>query len=65
MLFGVRRIVAFLSQGTTLETGTLIMTGTPAGVAMGMDVPRYLGDGDEVEVRIGGLGSLRNKLVFV
>jgi 2-keto-4-pentenoate hydratase/2-oxohepta-3-ene-1,7-dioic acid hydratase in catechol pathway len=65
LLFGVRRIVSFLSQGTTLETGTLIMTGTPSGVAMGMEVPSYLSSGDEVEVRIGGLGSLKNKLNFV
>ncbi|KAH8817400.1 fumarylacetoacetate hydrolase [Xylogone sp. PMI_703] len=64
LLFGVRKIVSFLSQGTTLETGTLIMTGTPAGVAMGMKPPKYLKDGDEVEVRIGGLGSLKNKLRF-
>ncbi|EXJ56368.1 uncharacterized protein A1O5_12635 [Cladophialophora psammophila CBS 110553] len=65
LLFGVRKIVSFLSQGTTLETGTLIMTGTPAGVALGMKVPKYLTDGDEVEVKIGGLGSLKNKLRFM
>jgi 2-keto-4-pentenoate hydratase/2-oxohepta-3-ene-1,7-dioic acid hydratase in catechol pathway len=65
LLFGVQNIVSFLSQGTTLETGTLIMTGTPSGVAMGMDVPCYLSSGDEVEVRIGGLGSLKNELIFV
>jgi 2-keto-4-pentenoate hydratase/2-oxohepta-3-ene-1,7-dioic acid hydratase in catechol pathway len=65
LLFSVRNIVSFLSQGTTLEFGTLIMTGTPSGVAMGMKVPRYLSNGDEVEVRIGGLGSLKNKMVFV
>lgn len=64
LLFGVKRIVSFLSQGTTLETGTLIMTGTPAGVAMGMKPPKYLKDGDQVEVRIGGLGSLKNKMKF-
>lgn len=65
LLFGVRKIVSFLSQGTTLEKGTLIMTGTPAGVALGMKPPLYLKHGDVVDVQIGGLGGLRNKLRFV
>jgi 2-keto-4-pentenoate hydratase/2-oxohepta-3-ene-1,7-dioic acid hydratase in catechol pathway len=65
LLFGVRKIVAFLSQGTTLEPGTLIMTGTPAGVALGMKKPLYLKDGDVVEVKIGGLGSVRNTMKFL
>ena len=65
LLFGVKKIVSFLSQGTTLETGTLIMTGTPSGVALGMKNPKYLQDGDVVEVRIQGLGSVTNKLEFV
>jgi 2-keto-4-pentenoate hydratase/2-oxohepta-3-ene-1,7-dioic acid hydratase in catechol pathway len=64
LLFGVRKIVSFLSQGTTLEKGTLIMTGNPAGVALGMKIHKYLKHGDEVEVRIGGLGSLKNRLSF-
>ena len=64
LLFGVKKIVSFVSQGTTLEAGSLIMTGTPAGVALGMKPPKYLKDGDTVEVSIGGLGSLRNRMVF-
>lgn len=64
LLFGVKDIVAFVSQGTTLETGTVIMTGTPAGVAMGMKEPKYLKDGDVVEVEIEELGKLRNKMAF-
>lgn len=65
LLFGVRDIISFLSQGTTLEKGTVIMTGTPAGVAMRMKPsPRYLNDGDVVEVRIQGLGSCKNRMVF-
>lgn len=64
LLFGVARIVAFASQGTTLQVGSLIMTGTPAGVALGMKSPKYLQDGDVVEVSIGSLGSLKNRLVF-
>ncbi|KAI7971202.1 hypothetical protein EIK77_007018 [Talaromyces pinophilus] len=64
LLFNVETIVSFISQGTTLEKGTVIMTGTPAGVAMGMKEPRWLKDGDVVEVRIEGLGKVQNKMVF-
>jgi 2-keto-4-pentenoate hydratase/2-oxohepta-3-ene-1,7-dioic acid hydratase in catechol pathway len=65
LLFGVRAIISFLSQGTTLEKGTVILTGTPAGVAMGMKPkPQYLKDSDVVEVRIEGLGSCKNRMVF-
>ncbi|KPI34554.1 Ureidoglycolate lyase [Cyphellophora attinorum] len=65
MLFGVREIVAFISQGTTLQRGTVILTGTPAGVAMGMKPhPLYLKDQDVVKVRIEGLGFVENKMVF-
>lgn len=64
LLFNGETIVSFISQGTTLEQGTVIMTGTPAGVAMGMKEPRWLKDGDVVEVRIEGLGKVQNKMVF-
>ncbi|KAK4447158.1 hypothetical protein QBC34DRAFT_467650 [Podospora aff. communis PSN243] len=64
LLFGTEAIVAFVSQGTTLEAGTVIMTGTPAGVAMGMKEPKWLKDGDVVEVKIEELGRVRNKMVF-
>jgi len=65
LLFGVRDIVSFLSQGTTLEKGTVILTGTPAGVAMGMKpTPQYLKNGDIVEVKIEHLSSVKNRMVF-
>ncbi|KAI1385475.1 uncharacterized protein F4822DRAFT_445440 [Hypoxylon trugodes] len=64
LLFGVEKIVSFCSQGTTLEAGTVILTGTPSGVAMGMKEPKYLNDGDIVEVRISQLGGVRNKMAF-
>lgn len=64
LLFNVETIVSFISQGTTLEKGTVIMTGTPAGVAMGMKEPRWLKDGDVVEVKIEALGKVQNKMVF-
>ena len=64
LLFGVKKIIAFISQGTMLEKGTVIMTGTPAGVAMGMKPPKYLRDGDVVEVEIEHLGRCKNRMVF-
>ncbi len=64
LLFGVADIVSFLSQGQTLEEGTVVMTGTPSGVAMGMDPPKWLKDGDVVKVQIEQLGSIVNKMVF-
>jgi 2-keto-4-pentenoate hydratase/2-oxohepta-3-ene-1,7-dioic acid hydratase in catechol pathway len=64
LLFGVEAIVSFCSQGTTLEAGTVILTGTPSGVAMGMKEPKYLNNGDIVEVRISKLGKVTNKMAF-
>lgn len=64
LLFKVSQIIAFLSQSTTLERGTVIMTGTPSGVAMGMKDQKYLQDGDEVEVCITQIGTLVNKMRF-
>lgn len=64
LLFGVPQIIEFISQGSTLKVGTVILTGTPSGVAMGMKEPKYLQDGDVVEVRIAGLGGIRNRIVY-
>lgn len=64
LIFGVEDIVAFVSQGTTLEKGTVIMTGTPSGVALGMSSPKWLKDGDVVEIKIEKVGLLRNKMMF-
>ncbi|KAL1857770.1 hypothetical protein Plec18170_002994 [Paecilomyces lecythidis] len=63
--FGVRRLVAFCSQGQTLQKGSLIMTGTPGGVGLFMSPPTFLKDGDEVSVRIGGIGTLRNTIRYL
>ncbi|KAH7323194.1 hypothetical protein B0I35DRAFT_459318 [Stachybotrys elegans] len=64
LLFGVEEIISFVSQGTTIEAGTIILTGTPSGVAMGMKEPKYLNDGDVVEVSISGLGNVKNVMAF-
>ncbi|KAG5416684.1 hypothetical protein I9W82_005648 [Candida metapsilosis] len=65
LLFNVAKIISFISQSTTLEQGTVIMTGTPSGVAMGMKEPKFLQHNDEVEVEISQIGTLSNKMDFV
>lgn len=57
MIFDVEQIVWYLSQFMVLEPGDLINSGTPAGVGMGQNPPRYLHDGDVVELGITGLGT--------
>ncbi|KAJ4113987.1 hypothetical protein NW760_000879 [Fusarium oxysporum] len=64
LVFDVKRIIAFVSQGTTLEKGSVILTGTPGGVALGMKPPKWLKDGDVVQVSIGGIGTICNQMVF-
>ena len=63
MIFPVAEIIEFLSASTTLLAGTVILTGTPSGVGMAADPPRWLRSGDTVEVDIEGIGVLRNKVV--
>lgn len=65
LVFGVREMVSFLSSGTTLLAGSIIMTGTPGGIAMNQKpVPVYLKDGDEVRIEIDGIGKLVNTMRF-
>lgn len=64
LCFGVRQLVAFCSQGQTLQRGSLIMTGTPGGVGLFMKPPQFLQDGDVVAVEIGGIGRISNKMSF-
>ena len=60
LIFGIDHIVSELSQGMTLKPGTIIATGTPAGVGLGFDPPKFLKPGDQVECIIEGIGSLVN-----
>lgn len=62
LIFDIPTLVATISSGLTLEPGDIIATGTPAGVGIGFDPPRFLRTGDEVEVAITGLGTLRNTI---
>ena len=64
MIFDVLAIIRHLSRGTTLRPGTVIMTGTPDGVAAFMKPSPWLRDGDVVEIEITGIGKIRNKMVF-
>jgi 2-keto-4-pentenoate hydratase/2-oxohepta-3-ene-1,7-dioic acid hydratase in catechol pathway len=64
MVLPIKKIVSSLSKIMTIEAGDIISTGTPAGVAMSMKEPRYLKDGDIVEICIENLGVIRNRIVF-
>lgn len=60
MMFSIAEIIAELSTLMTLEVGDIIATGTPHGVGMSFDPPRFLQAGDEVVVEIDGVGRLVN-----
>ena len=60
LIFGIAHVISELSKGMTLFPGTVIAMGTPAGVGMGFDPPRFLSAGDEVRCEIEGIGSLTN-----
>lgn len=62
LIFDIPTLLATISDGLTLEPGDIIATGTPAGVAMGFNPPRFLKAGDELELAITGLGTLKNKV---
>ena len=63
LVFSIPDLIAWISQGTTLEPGDVILTGTPGGVGAARTPPRWLVDGDEVAITIEGLGTLRNPVV--
>lgn len=63
MIFDIPALIETISRGITLYPGDVIATGTPAGVGMGMNPPRYLRAGDVVRVEIDGLGAIENKFV--
>jgi len=63
LIFSVRELIAHLSHSLTLLPGTVILTGTPAGVGFARTPPVFLQPGDVVEVEIDGIGTLRNPVV--
>jgi 2-keto-4-pentenoate hydratase/2-oxohepta-3-ene-1,7-dioic acid hydratase in catechol pathway len=62
LIFDIPTIIAAISAGLTLLPGDVIATGTPAGVGIGFDPPRYLKSGDVVRVEIDGIGVLENRV---
>jgi 2-keto-4-pentenoate hydratase/2-oxohepta-3-ene-1,7-dioic acid hydratase in catechol pathway len=60
LIFSVPEIISIISEGFTLQPGDLIATGTPAGVGIGYDPPRFLKPGDCVRIEISNVGTLEN-----
>ena len=63
LIFDIPHVISELSQGTTLKAGTIISMGTPAGVGMGFQPPKFLKKGDVIECRIEKIGSLKNYVI--
>lgn len=63
-IFDIAAVLQHLSRGMTLRRGTVIMTGTPSGVAAFRSPPAWLKDGDVVMVRVDGIGEISNRMVF-
>lgn len=61
LLFDIPTLIATISAGLELQPGDVIATGTPAGVGIGFNPPRFLAAGDEVLISISGIGELRNR----
>jgi len=62
LIFDVPTIVAVASASMTLEPGDIIATGTPAGVGIGFDPPKFLARNDVVKVSISGIGTIENRI---
>ncbi|KIM92924.1 hypothetical protein OIDMADRAFT_184944 [Oidiodendron maius Zn] len=58
LIFSIPQLIQFLSQGTTLQAGSILLTGTPSGVGSRMKPPQFLEPGDTVEITIGQVGTL-------
>jgi 2-keto-4-pentenoate hydratase/2-oxohepta-3-ene-1,7-dioic acid hydratase in catechol pathway len=63
LIFRIPDLIAYMSQVFTLEPGDIISTGTPSGVGFARKPPRWLVAGDDVVMRVAGLGELRNPVV--
>ena len=63
LIFGIDHVVSELSRGIALKAGTIISMGTPAGVGMGFDPPKFLKPGDRIDCIVEGIGTLSNHVV--
>jgi 2-keto-4-pentenoate hydratase/2-oxohepta-3-ene-1,7-dioic acid hydratase in catechol pathway len=61
-IFNIQEVVSYISQFMTLLPGDIISTGTPSGVGLGFDPPKYLKPGDVVELGIEGLGTSKQHI---
>lgn len=64
MIFDIKKQISYLSQGTTLEAGTIILTGTPAGIGYFKEPRIFLEDGSDIRVEIEKVGTLVNKVQY-
>lgn len=64
MIFSIAKQISYLSQGTTLEAGTIFLTGTPAGIGWAREPRVVLKDGGDIRVEIEGIGTLVNKVRY-
>ncbi|HEY2261448.1 MAG TPA: fumarylacetoacetate hydrolase family protein [Streptosporangiaceae bacterium] len=62
LIFDIPTLIETISAGITLLPGDIIATGTPAGVGIGFDPPRFMTSGDTIEISITGLGTQRNRI---
>jgi len=63
LIFKIPEVIEFISQDLTLRPGDIISTGTPSGVGVYMQPPVFLKNGDEIEIRVERIGTLRNSVV--
>lgn len=63
LIFDIPTLIETISTTVALEPGDVIATGTPAGVGIGFDPPRYLQPGDRIEITVDGIGTLTNRAV--
>jgi len=63
LIFDIPALIATISRFISLVPGDIIATGTPSGVGIGFDPPKFLRAGDEVTIQIDGVGELRNPVV--
>ena len=63
LIFGPQQLIDFIAETITLEPGDIILTGTPDGVGMAFDPPRYLEPGDVVRIEIERLGSIEHEVL--
>jgi 2-keto-4-pentenoate hydratase/2-oxohepta-3-ene-1,7-dioic acid hydratase in catechol pathway len=64
LIFSIVELIVYLSKGMTLEAGDVIATGTPGGVGDSRTPPRYLREGDVVDITVAGVGTLSNRVTF-